>query len=248
MHSYQIEIAAKTYPLGFFEIQEYFARRISDTSGTPFGEALLRYTSFYKRIGAKLWEFSAENPVWKSLIERMNKGQSPAEAAFELHRASLVKSIDTTKRFGCMGFASRGTTVVMHFRNDFSSSHGPLSKHNKMDRLWELKEMFEHIFRYHPEAQFVEGCSWLYSYDAYCRLFPPEYMAGLELVKETPVRIHSAWGQFLNSSGEMDSERIGIFKQKIDATTSLAELLDSFPFKIYRARAEIKFFYLFYSD
>jgi hypothetical protein len=70
----------------------------------------------------------------------------------------------------------------------------------------------------------------------------------LELVKETPVRIHSAWGQFLNSSGEMDSERVGIFKQKIDATTSLKELLDSFPFRIYRSRAEIKFFYLFYSD
>jgi hypothetical protein len=248
MYSDQIEITLKTYPIGFFEIQEYFARKISDISGTPFGETLLSYTSYYKRIGAEPWDYSKENPLWKCLIERINCGQSPARAAFELHRTSLVKSIDTTKRFGCMGFSLRGTTIVMHFRNDFSSTYGPLSRHNRKDRLLELKEIFEHIFRYHSEAQMVEGCSWLYSYDVYCRLFPPEYIAGLELMKETPVRIHSAWGQFLNSSGEMDSERVRIFKQKIDATTSLNEMLDSFPFRIFSARAAIKFFYSFYLD
>jgi len=127
-----------------------------------------------------------------------------------------------------------------------SPTYGPLSKQARMDRFLELKEMFEYISRYHSDAQFVEGCSWLYSYEAYCRLFPQEYIGGLELVKEIPVRIHSAWGQFLNSSGEIDFERVATFKQKIDTTTSLNELFDSFPFRIYRDRAEIKFFYLFY--
>src|SRR5580693_537507 len=134
MYSHQKEIRANTYPIGFFEIQEYFARRISDISGIPFVETLLKYTSFYKRIGTGSWDFSAENPFWKSLLVRIKNGHSAAAAAFEMHRSSMVESIDTTKRFGCMGFSRRGTTIVMHFRNDFSSSYGPLSKHERMNR------------------------------------------------------------------------------------------------------------------
>ncbi len=234
------------YPIGFFEIQEYFARRVSDIVKVSFEEALLRHTSFYKRIGVGNWDFNADNPLWISFIKRINGGQLPAEAAFELYKATQSGTMDNARRFGCMGFDCRGVTIVMHFRNDFNSAQGPLSKHHKTDRLAELKEMFRYISRYYCDAQFVEGCSWLYNYEAYRRLFPQEYIARMELVNETPVRLHSAWGQFVNSSGEINSERTAIFKQKVDTAASLVELLDSFPFRIYKSRAEIKFFYLFY--
>ncbi|HXB43053.1 MAG TPA: hypothetical protein VNV85_03315 [Puia sp.] len=234
------------YPIEFFEIQEYFALRVSKILKVPFDEALLRYTSFYKRIGVGNWDFNISNPLWLSFIERISGGQPPAEAAFDLYKATQPRIIDNATRFGCMGFDCRGVTIVMHFRNDFNSAQGPLSKRHRIDRLTELKEMFSYISRYYCYAQFVEGCSWLYNYEAYCRLFPQEYIAAMELVQETPVRLHSAWGQFINSSGEINSERTAIFKQKVEAATSIVELLDSFPFSIYKSRVEIKFFYFFY--
>ena len=145
-----------------------------------------------------------------------------------------------------MGFDCRGLTTVMHFRNDFHSPQGPLSRHHMNDRLAELKEMFEYISRHHSNTQFVEGCSWLYNYESYRELFPPEYIARMEIVKETPVRLHSAWGQFINSSGEIYPDRAAIFKQKVAIAASLDELLGAFPFPIYKSRTEINFFYFFY--
>jgi hypothetical protein len=206
----------------------------------------MRYTSFYKRIGAGNWGFDADNPLWKSLLQRMQNGQKPSVAAFELHQASALKITDITKRFGCMGFDCRGSSVVLHFRNDFSSASGPLSRQQITERLAELKDMFGYILKHHPDVRFVEGCSWLYSYRAYCRLFPEEYIAGTELVKEIPVRLHSAWGQFVNSEGDIHCERADCFKEKVGAAASLQELLDSFPFRVFRSKSDIRFFYLFY--
>jgi hypothetical protein len=246
MNPDQITNAGMTYPVGFFEIQEFFARRVAVIAGIYFEEALLKYTSFYKRIGAGDWQFNAGNPLWLSFIERIKAGQLPGEAAFELHKTGQPNSIDNTKRFGCTGFDCRGETIVMHFRNDFRTAHGPLSRHHINDRLTELKEMFNYISQYHSNARFIEGCSWLYNYESYRKLFPPEYIATMELVKETPVRIHSAWGQFINSSGEIYPDRTALFKQKVDTAASLNGLLDSFPFKIYKSKAEIKHFYLFH--
>jgi hypothetical protein len=242
----QIMSVSLSYPIGFFEIQEYFARRVSLIVRVPFEEALLMYTSFYKRIGVGNWDFNPDNPFWISFIERINGGQLPAEAAFELYKATQRRNIDKTKRFGCMGFDCRGKTIVIHFRNDFNSAQGPLSMHHISDRLAELKEMFKYISGYYCNAQFVEGCSWLYNYEAYRRLFPPEYIARMELVNDTPVRLHSAWGQFISSSGEINYKRTAIFKQKVVTAASLVELLDSFPFRIYKSRTEIKLFYSFY--
>src|ERR1700722_12582915 len=124
MNPEQIKSARIIYPMGFFEIQEHFARRVSNITEIPFGDALLRHTSFYKRIGAENWDFNAENPLWISFIARINSAQPPAEAAFELHMASQATAIDNAKRFGCMGFDCRETTIVLHFRNDFNSAQG----------------------------------------------------------------------------------------------------------------------------
>jgi hypothetical protein len=235
-----------TNPIEFFEIQELFARKVAAVSGIAFEEALLLYTSYYKRIGVEGWELSATHPLWRCLIENIGNRQSPAEAAFELSKVKRSRTAETTKRFGCMGFDCRRETVVMHFRNDFSSRQGPLSKHHVADRVAELREMFEHVARHHPEARFVEGLSWLYNYDAYRRLFPREYTTDMELVEPAPVRLHSTWGQFIDSSGGMYPERTETFKQKVGAATSLDELLGSFPFRVYKPRADIGAFYSCY--
>jgi hypothetical protein len=233
------------YPIGFFEIQELFARRVSAVAGLTLEESLLRYTTYYKRIGAKDWKFAQDNLIWRTFVERIDQGESPAKVAFEMYRA-VQKAEDGILRFGCMGYDCRETTIIMHFTNNQSSIYGPLSKHNQAERFAELKEMFEHIFRHHPQAQFVEGFSWLYNYEAYRRLFPPEYTAHMVLAEDMSVRVNSAWGQFIDSTGDMHRERVAAFQERVGTATTLNELLGAFPFRIYKPRAEIKVFYPFY--
>jgi hypothetical protein len=111
-----------------FEIQEIFARRVSAVTGIPLEEALLKYTSCYKRIDIEDWDFDASHPTWRFFMDRIKGGQSMAEAAYQLSGAG-PDVVRETQRFGCMGFDCRGDVVVMHFRNDFSSPEGPLSRH-----------------------------------------------------------------------------------------------------------------------
>jgi hypothetical protein len=233
------------YAIEFFEIQEVFARRVSAVTGIPLEEALLKYTSCYKRIGIEDWDFNGNHPTWRIFMDRINGGQSVAEAAYQLSgvRPDVVKK---TQRFGCMGFDCRGDVVVMHFRNDFSSPEGPLSKHQIPARLLELRKMFGYIFEHHKDARVVEGFSWLYNYEAYRRLFPTEYTTNMDLIGDSPVRIHSTWGQFIDSSGGLHSERALAFRNTVTKANSLSALLAAFPFRTYKPRADIKFFYSFY--
>jgi len=112
------------YAIEFFEIQEIFAKRVSGVTGIPLEDALLKYTSCYKRIGIEDWDFNPSHPRWQFFIDRIKGGQSVAEAAYQLSGAGpdVTKK---TQRFGCMGFDCRGDAVVMHFRNDFSSPRVP---------------------------------------------------------------------------------------------------------------------------
>jgi len=233
------------YPIEFFEIQEIFARKVSAVTGIPIEEALLKYTSCYKRIGIEDWDFNASHPTWQSFMDRINGGQSVAAAAYQLSRAGS----DVTKkthRFGCMGFDCRGDVVIMHFRNDFSSSEGPLSKYQIPARFLELRKMFEYIFEHHKDTRIVEGFSWLYNYEAYRRLFPAEYTSNMEWVGDSPVRIHSTWGQLIDSSGGLHSERASAFRNTVANANSLPALLAVFPFRTCKPRADIRFFYSFY--
>jgi len=233
------------YVIEFFEIQEVFARRVSAVTGLPFEEALLKYTSYYKRIGVEDWDFDEKHPRWRLFMDRIKDTQSVAEAACRLS-AIRPDAVKETKRFGCMGFDCREDVAVMHFRNDFSSPDGPLSKQQIPARISELKKVFEYIFEHHKEVRVVEGFSWLYNYEAYRRLFPAEYIRNMELIADPPVRIHSTWGQFIDSSGGLNSERTLAFKNSVASANSLSALLAAFPFRTYKPRANIECFYSSY--
>src|SRR5277367_6556805 len=102
------------YPIEFFEIQEVFARRAAAVTGISLEEALVKYTSCYKRIGIADWDFNENHPTWQLFITRIKGAQSVAEAAHQLAAISPA-GVDKTQRFGCMGFDRRGDIVVIHF-------------------------------------------------------------------------------------------------------------------------------------
>jgi hypothetical protein len=70
----------------------------------------------------------------------------------------------------------------------------------------ELRALFTDLRRQHPEAETVQGGSWLYNLPAYRALFPPEYVA-----TATPTRpgftFLDVWGSSSTAIGMCDRNR-----------------------------------------
>lgn len=232
------------YPIEFFELQAANASRVGAVAAISLEDALLNHTSCYRRIGIEDFDFNRNHPAWRQFMDRINGGQSAA-AAHQL-AAAAPDARETTQRFGCMGFDLRQDVVIMHFRNDGSAPEGPLSKTQIPIRRRELREMFESIFEHHQGARIVEGCSWLYNYESYRGLFPTQFTSDMEVLEDPPVRIHSTWGQFLNSTGGVHSERALAFTNAIAAATTLPALQAAFPLRTFKPRANVDAFHSFY--
>jgi hypothetical protein len=235
------------YPIGFFEIQDQFARRLSKINGMPYEEVLVNYTAVYRRIGGVDRKQKGKDPQWKRLMKRIADGEQPAQVMFDLYKKTRHLNPDHIERFGCMGFDRREDRIIMHFLNDGCSKHGPLSRHHIADRMSELKCMFAEIAANHADAQVVEGFTWLYNYKAYRRLFPPEFTATMQ---EVPILwaicYNSCWGQFIESSDQMNVERVRTFTENLAAAKTRDEVLKAFPLKVFKPQAPLSIFYPFY--
>lgn len=233
-------------PLDLFKIQFTFASKVSEIMNIPIEEALLKYTTFYKRIGNIDWDHDPNNPKWQEYLEKLRKGEGPAEAAYSIYMEDFVKSTpNKPKTCFSYSYEEGDGTVSIHFRNNFASTSSPLSKDNIPARRKELVDIFREIKQKHPNAKKVKGGSWLYSYESYRRLFPPEYSDNIE-EERAGFKGNAIWGQFLTSLGEMNCERTEQFLEAINKVTTVDELFDAFPVKFYKATAPIGCFYDFF--
>lgn len=233
--------------LDHYRLQEVFARRAMKLIGESLETSLLKYTAFYKRIGNSDWKFDTSKPEWRSFIDRVENGESVAEVVLELNKLKHSPEIHKLY-FGCFRFDydDKDKSVTLHFQNNDETGLGPLSSARIGNRLGDLKAMFRHIAKEHPEAKVVKGGSWLYNYQSYRRLFPSKYTENMR-VEEVPFpRSMGIWGQFLDSKGGLNQERVEGFTQKINEAKNIDELLSAIPFKILYPKCEIKEFYDFY--
>ena len=102
--------------------------------------------------------------------------------------------------------------------------------------------MFTHIKTNHPEAQEVQGGSWLYNLEKYQSIFPSEYTSNLQ-PSPHPYRGQAAWGQFLDRNNKIRPKVASLFLEKLQIAKTQDEVLDSFPLKALRAGADIRYFY-----
>ncbi len=231
-------------PKELFVIQIIFAKKISDLINISFEEALLKYTSFYKRIGILDWDYNEDNPKWIEFLNRIHSGVDPAEIAYSMYLDDFQKSNEYSKPRSCFSYNydESEKTVSIHFRNNFANHESPLSDSNKNTRVEELTSMFKEIKSKYPEAQSVECGTWLLAYDSFKSFFPLEFTQHLEELK-VGNRGMAIWGQFITSSGQINYERMEQFLTAAENSKNMHELLDAFPIKFYKALTDIKFFY-----
>ena len=106
--------------------------------------------------------------------------------------------------------------------------------------------MFTVIQKTHPEAEIVQGGSWLYNLESYRRLFPKTFTEEMK-VEEIPFpRSAGIWGQFLTSDSQVNDRMKQDFLTKANCATNAYELLQCFEFKILFPTAGIENFYNYF--
>ncbi|HEC67077.1 MAG TPA: hypothetical protein ENI23_17510 [bacterium] len=250
MEKFEETEAKSDIPLVSFQLQVEFAKRAAELSGESLDESFMKYTSFYRRVGNNDWDFNPQSKAWLKFLDLVHSGKDPAKTVLELHVTdeTPVANKENSLRFGSFRFSiNEGKdTVNIHFRNLDKSGKGPLSGDRLKYRTQELGEMFKYVRENHPDVRTVKGGTWLYNYDAYRNLFPPEYTQN-EKVEKVPFPRHMGiWGQLLDSSGGENKERVREFRKKIQKAKNIDELLQAFPFRMLYQEGDIEPFYEFY--
>ena len=237
------------YPPGFFGLQLTFARKITQLTQRPYQETILNMTALYRIVGLD-WSLDPQNPVWQNYLKGLHQIDIDADAdwsyQFYLERADQIPSYDN-QHWGCFGYEywSERCLIHLHFWNLEDSGYGPLSHQRKDARLADLRSMFTHIKRVHPDAIAVHGSSWLYNVEAYRRLFPVEF--GLSARPDTPHLVaRSLWGQFLRFDGRLNEERAVVFLDRLNRLEQEHKYAQCFPFQVLFTQAPITLFYPFY--
>ena len=244
-------------PLAHFSLQYGYAKRAAQILNIPIQQALLEFTQFWVRIHDPValkannmaWNFDATTLPWQELCERIHVKEPADKVAYELYLKNNDNSESDKKYFGCFRYDFIKLTgvengpVKIHFQNRDATGYGPLKKERQRARVEELKLMFKWIRKNHPEAEIVQGGSWLYNLDSYCRLFPKTFTTGMK-VEEIPFpRSSGIWGQFLRSDLQVNERKRSDFLSKVDNATTAHHLLQCFEFKILFPSAAIENFY-----
>lgn len=236
----------RVLPQDFFRIQLVFARKIAEITGVSLEQAVLDNTAYYVRIGIYDWKHNKENPRWVDYWKKVQAGNSPDEAAYLMYIQS-VEVIQSNPISSCFSYSYNKSdkSIHLHFQNNLASDKSPLSSDNLTVRRQELAKMFQEIHKKYPQAEVVEGSSWLYAYESYKSLFPLEFIKSLHPA-EPGLKGNGIWGQFLTSRGELNHKRTEQFTLAINSAKSKDEALAAFPIPTYYASASIESFYEYF--
>lgn len=228
----------------YFELQVKFAKKLSEVTPISLADALISYTNFYRRFAlGRVGD--PNNPAWREFISWEN-GEDIAERAYQLYLKSKEKKVveeSQTPTFGCFkyDYLPETKTIQIHFKNR-EKNGSPFKDLEK--RKEELRAMFTHIKTKYPEAEEVQGGSWLYNLEKYRSIFPQEYTQDLTPTPH-PYRGMASWGQFLNRDHKIRPETAKLFLEKLQLAQTREQVFDSFPLKALRAQSEIQHFYNF---
>ena len=239
------------YPKEFFTLMFEYARRYSEISGEELGTVLLRKVPFYYVIGNHNWDIDESNSLWLEYVEGLNSALDPVNLAYDMYIQHLEPE-GKHKYFGCFRYKcvedskTNEKIVKLHFENNDKSPYGPLS-HQRMDvRLSELREMFMDIKNECPQAQYVQGVSWLYNYDSYKRLYPKAYTESIKEMGVVKTEFLAIWNMFINSENLVREDMYKKFLTDVSKSKSIKELEESIPYKVFVAKAPIESFYKMY--
>lgn len=232
------------WPSAFVSLLLRFAHRVTEVEHIDMSEALCAWTPLYLNFGLDR-SFDFTNPTWQEFLSAYRTAVDPEEWTYSFYLAHAREYPESP--FGCFSYhyEPEARSIRFHFGNRDSSGRGPFREERRLERLRELTSMFADVRRHLPEARFVRGRSWMYNVLPYRHLFPEEYIRTATPV-EAELQFMSLWGQFLDHTLRVRSDRSHTFLQAIAVASSAADLRHSFPMPVLAPRCSIDHFYAFY--
>ncbi len=189
----------------YFEVQLLLANHVAGRSAAPLADAVASCTNLHRRFGYGTIGVDESPPAWFEFLDAVESAttvEDRVRCAVEAYVAGRDQLVPAGRElFGCFGFdpPDDDGAVRLHFFNrDAADGVGPLAASKADRRRAELTALTRAVLDGHSTGRYVLGGSWLYHLDAYCRLFPPAYVASRTVLE--PVRMNgtSSWGQLLD--------------------------------------------------
>jgi len=220
------EVNTKHYPQGWFDVQLLYADRWSEVTGEPIAVARERRTGLTRVLGqiANLATATGDE-LYSQYLELPHTDYIPSHL------------------FGAFGYEYLTDTVKLHFENPLRGTN-PLSAEAFPSRRNELRNLFSSVQENHPDAKWVDSCSWMRSLRSYRALFPPDLDPPENCMKPDMIYGKSyVWGQLIDRYGQTNERIAQAFSDNLAQAQTPEALVAAFPLPALRVHDPIEKYY-----
>lgn len=211
----------------FFAVQRRFAERWAAIASVPLETAYLECTTWYLQAAGLGRQFDAEHLTWRELLAEVRSGADPDGV---IHAAAVRNEPEVSP--GPVldwSWDAEDLGVRLHFLGGRSQDGHPLARRHLPERQRELRELVRRVAEEHPEAAYFRGRSWLYGIEAYRRIFPEVFLAGLG-PREPDLQFLACWGQLLDGEWRTRTDVASVLLHAVELASTTDDLLAAFPY------------------
>ena len=217
----------------FFAVQRRFAERWAAVASVPLETAYLECTTWYLQATGLGRQFDAVHPTWRELVAEVRNAVDPDGVV----HAAAVRNEPEVSGGPVVDWSwdAEDQCVRIHFFGERSSDGHPLARRHLPERQRELRDLVRRAALEHTEPAWLRGRSWLYGIEAYRRIFPEVFIAGLEPL-EPDLQFLACWGQLLDGEWRTRSDVASVLLHAVELASTTDDLLAAFPFVMQQSK------------
>jgi hypothetical protein len=217
----------------FFAVQRRFAERWAVLASVPIEAAYLECTTWYRQAAGLGREFDSGHPAWREFVAEVRKAADPDAVV----HAAAVRNERNVLPGPVLDWVwePEDRSVRIHFLGERSAHAHPLARRHLPERRRELRDLVRHAALEHPEAAWLRGRSWLYALEAYRRIFPEVFVAGLE-PHPPDLQFLACWGQLLDGAWRTRTDVASAVLHAVELASTTSDLEAAFPYAMQQSR------------
>jgi hypothetical protein len=220
----------------FLALQRRFAERWAALAGIPDESAYLECTTWYRQVCGLGRDFDAHDATWRALLAALGAAVDP-DAVLHAWAVDHERPMDHGPVIDFV-WSPDDRTVRLNFLGERSGDGSPLAARHVGERRREVAGVVRRATADHPDAEWLRGRSWLYNLEAYRRLFPEVFLAGLA-PSEPDLQFLATWGQFLDSRWRLKADLAAALEERIRRAVTTDDLERAFPLPVLETRARL---------
>ncbi len=254
------EIATIMYPVEYFSAMVHWSLKISRIKDISLQEAMLNYSDLYGSLTEEPWDNRLTSELWKnfiSQIEGMSKPEQIINYVYDLYlqqdhsayadKIVLVEDLQILEDRVIYGPLVLAYDTYNRERDCARIHYNP----TRSEKSWLASAMFEKLeiafktlleySKKHYLANNFTSATWLNNVPNFRRLFPDSFNE--KMVDIGPGSFLGLWGQFVQSNGYGNAERLNEFLLKLNQASTYEESIKAIPLIVLEGVGPVSEFY-----